>query len=140
MNWLKGFLEQKTDLLVPFVPTQENKQQCASKWDKSLVPDLSQTCPNEPEPASLLVNSETVGQNSEVLGQNFEEDLSHLKHIPSLASSPFLTNGTSGTSLFGDALDLWEERAAILEYDAGYPHPEAEALAELQPSMEKGAA
>ena len=140
MNWLKGFLEQKTDLLVPFAPTQENKQQCASKWDKSLVPDLSQTCPKEMDPTSLLVEPRTLGQNFKTLGQKFEADLSHLKRIPSLALSSLGTNGTSGTSLFGDALDLWEERSAIIEYEAGYPRPEAEAraLAELQPSTGKG--
>lgn len=38
--------------------------------------------------------------------------------------------------------DLWEERAGILEHQAGYPREEAErkALAELLPMVEKVAA
>ena len=38
--------------------------------------------------------------------------------------------------------DLWEERAGILEYEAGFSREEAEAraLAELMPSVAKGAA
>ena len=38
--------------------------------------------------------------------------------------------------------DLWEERAGILEYEAGFTREEAEAraLAELMPSVAKGAA
>ena len=38
--------------------------------------------------------------------------------------------------------DLWEERAGILEYEAGFTREEAEAraAAELMPSVAKGAA
>ena len=38
--------------------------------------------------------------------------------------------------------DLWEERAGILEYEAGFTREEAEAraLAELMPHLVKGAA
>jgi hypothetical protein len=41
-----------------------------------------------------------------------------------------------------DLRDLWEERAGILEYEAGFTREEAEAhaLAELMPSVAKGAA
>lgn len=129
MNWLKVFLEQTTDLLVPFVPTQENKQQCDSRRDKSLVPVLSQTCPKDMGSLSLLVDPAGLGQNSEALGQNLADDLSHMKPLPPLVSSPLGTDGTSGTSPFDDDRDLWEERAAILEFEAGFPRSEAEARA-----------
>ena len=38
--------------------------------------------------------------------------------------------------------DLWEERAAILEYEAGFSRDEAEAraLAEIMPRLSEGAA
>jgi len=156
MNWLKGFLEQKTDFLVPLVPTQESNQQCASMRDKSLVPNLSQTCPKGTDPSSLLVEPGTVGQKFEALGQKSEDDLSQLEPIPPLALSPF---GTSGTSLFEnsqkkgwnttletlciglplkDAQELREERAAILEYQAGLSREDAEHLAGLHRAPTNG--
>ena len=122
---------------------------CGSKRDKSLVPELSQSCPNVPHGSIPGV----LGQNPEVLGQYFEGDLSNPNQLSTLPLGGAGTNGTSGTSgtslfqhrgnripLSSDDLDLFEERAGILEYEAGFTRIEAEDRALDELSGETGKA
>jgi len=155
MTWLDRFLEKKIEKFVPFVPRLETSHQCNSIRDKSLVPELPQTCLTFQNPPSLLACPGAVRQNLEGLGQTHGEGLSHLKTSPALALSLFLANGTNGTNSFvkqqnqilqppfsGDARDIFEERAGILEYEAGFTRAEAEARAvlELVPNMARKSA
>lgn len=132
MNWLKGFLTQDVDLLVPVVPSHESNYPCGSRRDNSLVPIMSQTCPTETGSPSLLVDPGSMGQDIEDMGRNLEDVLPHLKPWSLLDFSPFVTTGTGGASRIDDAHFLWEERAAILEYEAGFPRADAEARALLE--------
>ena len=138
MTWLDRFLEMKIGIHVPLVPTLETEHLCGSKGDKSLVPGLSQGCHTTEDPHSLLAAVEAVGQKSQALGQVLEADLSLLEPSPALDIGQFGTDGTSGTSLpvdqrerdcFSTGMplpDLWVERSAILEFEAGFTRPEAE--------------
>lgn len=141
MTWLDRFLEMKIGFLVPCVPTLETEQLCESMRDKSLVPYLPQGCPAIEHPHILLASVEAVGQKPEALRQVLGGALSPLETASVLEISRFGAYGASGTRLSDDEgkwgslstgsplHDLWVERSAILEFEAGFTRPEAEARA-----------
>lgn len=127
MTWPKRFLARKVESFVPLVPSQESKHWRGSSWDKPLVPTLSQPCP-------IPYGGEGLGQGFGSLGQKPNVVLSQLKPASRLALDHLGTNGTNGTrqkvspppGLPSSLLDLWEERAGILEFEAGFSRAEAE--------------
>lgn len=71
------------------------------------------------------------GTDKTVTNQCLEEPVPHVPHVPP-------ENNDAGNEI--DARDAFEERAAVLEYDAGFPREVAEAMARSElAAMGRGA-
>lgn len=117
MNWFERLMGEKTERMCPPCPHVHGvKAHADSTGDKVVVPDLSPTCPRSPidSPTRIARSGRQPVNASEGEGRAGPTGDATLERLCS-RSDPMT------------ARYLREERAAILEFEAGFPRHMADA-------------
>lgn len=123
MNWFERLMEQGVERMCPLCPhAHEANAHADLAGDKVVVPDLSPTCPQNPTNSSTRI---TCSGFQPVNASNGERR-------DGLAGDAMLELLCSRSAPM-EARYLREERAAILEFEAGFPRHVADARTAATP-------